>query len=458
MSHGSSDLAKKYLIDIDRISPVPQKSAAQPKKVVVVGGGLAGMLTAIYMRKRGHDVHVVERRTDPHVNMASYVDQISSRAVGVSMTLRGIHAVVAAGIPRAELELCGKPIHAMCFVTPGGDKIRKLEESNGVCPLSLDRAAFQKLLTSYAGRHQVQFNYDDRCVDVDLRSRKLLIQGRDGTIRTMTADVIIGTDGAYSAIRQAMLEQAPRFSFRQSFFPHGYKTIVLPDAVSLGFSPHMLYFFGMASQGQYAARAATIPDGSISVAVCLPYEGPMSLATQDLTQIQAFFDHNFARLPLDVRREMAAQFAAKPANDFIEVQCSSFNYEGSIVLLGDAAHATVPFLGQGMNMALEDAYKLYMHLEESNDDFATALPAFTQARKPESDAMQAMAAVNYQVLSNSSFLFFLRLRYCKLMSMNFPSLYPPDMADMLYFTSLPYTVLRHIQHTQNRWYKFGRVA
>ncbi|SFG08052.1 kynurenine 3-monooxygenase [Duganella sp. CF458] len=426
-------------------------------KIIIVGGGLAGSLAAIYLARRGHDVHVIEKRADPLQEPPANADPISSRAIGVSMTVRGIKAVLAAGISMQELSQCGEPVVGMAFSIRGQYKVRELHPLEGLFPLSLNRNAFQRLLNQYAARHQVKYSFEHKCLDVDLERKTVLVQGPDGVVQHLHGDLIIGADGAHSAVRRAMQSGMRRFEFKQSFFRHGYKTMVLPNAEALGFRKDLLYFFGMDSKGVFAGRAATIPDGSISFAICLPYVGAPSLNTQDREVMAGFFGRYFGNLPPASRAELLDQFMALPSNDLINVRSSTFHYKGHVLLIGDSAHATAPFLGQGMNMALEDVQVFVGLLEKHGNALELALPEFTRQRKVQADAMQEMAIANYEVLSNPNFLFFLQARYTRYMHQRFPRVYPPDMAEKLYFTSVPYAELQQIQKKQNVWYKLGRV-
>ncbi|MCE3604360.1 FAD-dependent monooxygenase [Massilia sp. P8910] len=426
-------------------------------KIIIVGGGLAGSLSAIYLAQRGHQVHVVEKRSDPLLDSAANADPVSSRAIGVSMTVRGIKAVLGAGISKHDLDQCGEPIVGMAFSVGGQYRVRELASLEGLFPLSLDRTAFQRLLNNYAAKHKVSYHFGHKCLDVDLEKKTVLIQGEDGVLQQLQGDLIIGADGAHSAVRRAMQSSMRRFEFKQSFFRHGYKTLVLPNAAELGFRKDLLYFFGMDSKGTFAGRAATIPNGSISFAICLPYSGTPSLTTHDREAMTGFFSRYFGKLPQASRDALLEQFLALPSNDLINVRSSTFHYKGNVVLIGDAAHATAPFLGQGMNMALEDVQVLVTLLDRYGDDLARALSEFTEQRKVQADAMQDMAIANYEVLSNPNFIFFLQTRYTRYMHKKFPRVYPPDMAEKLYFTSVPYDVLQQIQKKQNVWYKLGRV-
>ncbi|MDM5177593.1 NAD(P)/FAD-dependent oxidoreductase [Massilia sp. DJPM01] len=426
-------------------------------KIIIVGGGLAGSLSAIYLAQRGHEVHVVEKRSDPLLETAANADPVSSRAIGVSMTVRGIKAVLGAGISKHDLDQCGEPIVGMAFSVGGQYRVRELAALEGLFPLSLDRTAFQRLLNRYAAQHKVKYYFGHKCLDVDLENKTVLIQDEDGALQQLQGDLIIGADGAHSAVRRAMQSSMRRFAFTQSFFRHGYKTLVLPNAAELGFRKDLLYFYGMDSKGAFAGRAATIPNGSISFAICLPYSGTPSLSTHDREAMSGFFSRYFGRLPQASRDALLEQFLALPSNDLINVRSSTFHYKGNVVLIGDAAHATAPFLGQGMNMALEDVQVFVTLLDRYGDDLARALSEFTQQRKVQADAMQDMAIANYEVLSNPNFIFFLQTRYTRYMHKKFPRVYPPDMAEKLYFTSVPYDVLQQIQKKQNVWYKLGRV-
>ncbi len=427
------------------------------KKIIVVGGGLAGSLTALFLVKKGLDVHVIEKRGNPLLDQQDYIDQVSSRAIGVSMTVRGIEAVVQAGIPLDELQACGIEVSGMSLFVAGKNKIRALPPLDNLKPLSLSRSAFQLLLNKYAEKAGVVYHYNQRCFEVNLNECQLITKDKDGNYIDHSGDLLIGADGARSCVRDAMQTHCRRFEFEQSFFKHGYKTLVIPDAEKVGLRPDLLHFFGMDSDGQFAGRAATIPDGSISFAVCLPFTGKVSLHTEDTNAMKAFFDRYYSMVSDDIRKELLAQFMVKPSNDLINVRSSTFHYKNKALLIGDSAHATAPFLGQGMNMALEDAYVLSLLFDQFENDASKILSKFTQLRKKEADAMQDMARANYQVLSCSNPIFFLRARYLRYMGQKFPSLYPPDMAEKLYFTSMEYSKIRQFQQKQNVWYKLGRL-
>jgi violacein synthase len=426
-------------------------------KIIIVGGGLAGGLLAIYLARRGHEVHMLEKREDPQKEISSYIDKVSSRAIGVSMTARGIKAVLGAGIPKNELDLCGEPIAGMAFFIANKFKIRALVPTENLSPLSLDRFAFQKLLNKYGSVNDVRYYFGHKCIDINLDKKTIITQDKDGNFHHMSGDLIVGTDGARSQVRQAMQNAIRRFEFHQSFFRHGYKTLVIPDAARLNFRKDLLYFFGMDSKGLFAGRASTIPDGSISFAICLPYEGAISLHMQNREHISKFFSRYLPPMPEDIHNELAKQFIEKPSNDLINVISSTFHYKQNALLLGDSAHATAPFLGQGMNMALEDTQIFSEILEKNNDDFNKSLPEFTELRKVEADAMQNMARANYEVLSCSNPIFFMRVKYTRFMHEKFPEIYPPDMAEKLYFTSMAYNELHNFQKKQNIWYKLGRM-
>ena len=426
-------------------------------KMIIVGGGLAGGLLAIYLARRGHEVHVVERRSDPQKDASSYVDQASARGIGVSMTVRGIKAVLGAGIPKKELDLCGESINGMSFFAAGKLKVRKLVPIDNLSPLSLDRYAFHQLLNKYAAINGVKYHFEHKCIDVNLEQKCIITQDKNGDFHHISGDLLIGADGARSKVRQAMQNATRKFEFHQSFFRHGYKNLVIPDGASLNLRKDLLHFFGMDSKGLFCGRAATIPDGSISFCISLPYEGATSLQMQNREHISQFFSRYLPQMPVDIHNEMIKQFIEKPSNDLINVISSTYHYKQNALLLGDSAHATAPFLGQGMNMALEDAQIFSELLEKNHDDFEKTLPEFTQLRKVEADAMQDMARGNYDILSCSNPIFFMRVKYAHFMSKKFPGLYPPDMAEKLYFTSMPYSKLYCLQKKQNVWYKLGRM-
>ena len=144
------------------------------KKIILVGGGLAGSLTAIFLARKGLEIHVIEKRGNPLLDQSDYIDQVSSRAIGVSMTVRGIEAVVEAGIPLKELQACGIEVSGMSLFVAGKNKIRELPPLDKLKPLSLSRSAFQLLLNKYAEKAGVNYHYNQRCIEVNLNKCHLL--------------------------------------------------------------------------------------------------------------------------------------------------------------------------------------------------------------------------------------------------------------------------------------------
>ena len=263
-------------------------------------------------------------------------DPGNSRAIGVSMTVRGIKAVLGAGISTQALDQCAEPIVGMAFCVGGRHRIRELTPLEGLFPLSLDRTAFQRLLNRHAALHEVKYYFEHKCLDVDLERKIVLIQGPDGAVQQLHGDLVIGADGAHSAVRRAMQSGVRRFEFKQSYFRHGYKTLVLPNAADLGFRRTCCTSSAWIP-GPVCRRAAHHSGRQSSASPCACLTGHASLGTLNR---EAMADSSAATSApaAGPPQEMTTSHGAAATTHQCPFQ--HLPLQGQILLIGDAAHAT----------------------------------------------------------------------------------------------------------------------
>src|SRR5262245_55165311 len=217
---------------------------------------------------------------------------------------------------------------------------------------SVSRAGLNRLLVESAARYpSVTLHFDHRCVGADLDAGTLDFQ-HAGEVKQARAGVVVGADGAYSAVRQAM-QRRERFDYSQEYLGHGYKELSIAPGPDGGFrmEPHALHIW---PRGGFMLIALPNGDGSFTCTLFAAYEGPNSFAAlEDERAVMEFFERQFPdAVPL--LPDLVQQFRNNPVGSLVTIRCSPWHLGGKAVLIGDAAHAVVPFLGQGMNAAFED--------------------------------------------------------------------------------------------------------
>jgi kynurenine 3-monooxygenase len=278
----------------------------------------------------------------------------------------------------------------------GGTELHRYGKSDEECIYSIGRAALNLLLIEAAARSpRVRLNFEHRCVDVDPQT--LTVELDTGSERiTRASRVIFGTDGAGSAVRTA-LERTGLARTREDWLDHDYKELTIPPRVSDGawaFAPDALHIW---PRGGYMLIALPNPDRSFTATLFLPRKGPVSFEALDSAdQVSLFFRHEFpdaaAAMP-----QIATDFSEHPQGRMASVHCTPWALRrpsSTLLLLGDAAHAIVPFHGQGMNAAFEDCLELCMSLD-SGHSLPKACMRFESERRAKTEAIAEMAIENY---------------------------------------------------------------
>jgi kynurenine 3-monooxygenase len=367
------------------------------REVTLIGGGLAGALLALMLARRGAKVTVYERRADVRA------DQIEEgRSINLALSVRGIHALSRVGLDGEVLAraipMKGRFIHPVSGNTGMIPYGRKSDEViNSVSRRGLNA----QLLDALAREPSATVHFQHRCTNYDLRGRVL-------TIRDETADhefrveapVVFGTDGAASAVRVA-LQFHTRLNYSQEFLEHGYKELTIPPAPDGSFriEPNALHIW---PRGGFMMIALPNLDRSFTCTLFLPHAGqPGFDQLQSPADVRAFFTRTFPdAVPL--LTELDAEFFRNPTGGLVTVRCAPWYLGGQVLLLGDAAHAIVPFFGQGMNCAFEDCSVLLDLFEEHGGDWERIFPQFFEARKPDADAIAQLALDNFIEMRDTS--------------------------------------------------------
>lgn len=420
-------------------------STDEQPRVTIVGAGLGGALMACYLARAGHAVDIYERRPDPRTQ-----GQDRGRSINLALSLRGIHALREVGLAeevlKAGILMRGRMIHdrdgALSFQPYGKDDSEAL--------YSVSRAGLNLTLINAAARQDgVRLFFQRRCVSVDSRGGAVdFLDENQVTVRVAT-EILIGTDGAFSAVRN-QLQRQERFNYSQEYLSHGYKELTIPAAPdgTHRMEKHALHIW---PRGSFMMIALPNPDGSFTCTLFWPYEGPHSFAAlKTIADVEAFFREQFPdAVPL--MPTLADDFLHNPTSALVTIRCQPWHVGGRVVLLGDACHAVVPFLGQGMNAAFEDCTVLSECLSRHAPDWNAAFQDYEKRRKESLDTLADLCVENFVEMRDKvgSRLFVLKKKLQILLHRLLPGWYLP-LYTMIEFTRIPYAEARRRARTQDR--------
>ena len=360
--------------------------SALQRELNIVGAGLAGALLAVLLARRGLVPTLYERRADPRQSAPE-----SGRSINLALAARGIAALERAGVMEAVRPLLipmrGRMVHephAAPALQPYGQRPAEVIYSVG-------RAELNRVLIAAATGHagvQVQFN--QQCLGADVAADRLRLRDNErGTLREIALAPTIAADGAGSAVR-ADLARTGLIEAREDWLDHDYKELTLP-AGAQALDPHALHIW---PRGGFMLIALPNTDGSFTATLFLPRAGQVSFATLNTpAAVRGFFAREFSDV-LELAPQLLAEFATHPQGQLGTVHAAPWQASGKVLLLGDAAHAIVPFHGQGMNAAFEDCLVLDELLAQPGD-WQSAFARFESARRPDTEAIARMALENY---------------------------------------------------------------
>lgn len=359
--------------------------------ITLMGAGLVGSLLALYLARRGYPVDVYERR--PDIRRAGAA---GGRSINLALSDRGWRALEGVGIGE-QIRAVAIPMYRRVMHAPDGTLAHQPYGLTGQEAIwSVSRGGLnQTLLDLCEAAPGVQLHFEQLCHHVDLPTSTLEMRDLpSGRTYELHAQRLIGTDGAYSAVRTAMTK-TDRFDYSQDYLDYGYKELTIapgPGGAWL-LEKEALHIW---PRGQYMMIALPNLDGSFTCTLFFPYEGPDSFATLTTPEaVTDFFGRVFAdALPL--MPELTDDFFHNPTGSLVTMRCFPWTYGDTTVLLGDAAHAVVPFYGQGMNAGFEDCRIFNDLLDQHGDEaWPDVIRRFARLRKPDADAIAQLALENF---------------------------------------------------------------
>lgn len=409
------------------------------EKVIIIGAGLCGALLALRLAQKGYSVIVYERRPDMKKETIS-----AGRSINLALSDRGLKGLELVGI-KDDVEALIIPMHGrMIHPLSGSSTFVNYSGRQGEWINSISRSGLNMLLLDRAeATGKVKFVFNVECQEVNFSKGELVLQDTiNEKVETVNGDLIFGTDGANSAIRNAMLQASAkyRFDFSLKYLSTGYKELEIPSAINGGFRLEKNALHIWPRQG-FMMIALPNLDGSFTVTLFLPFEGQhcfSKLTTQK--EIMAFFADHFPSA-LSHMPDIFEDFSANPTSSLGTVKCYPWQINGSFLLMGDAAHAVVPFYGQGMNASFEDVVILDELMDRYNGDWKKILPEYQHIRKKDTDAIADLAVENeYEMRDATANPIFLLKRKIELhLEQNHPD-YFSKYSMVTFREDLPYSV------------------
>lgn len=409
-------------------------------KVAIIGGGLAGSLLAVYMARRNYEVHIFEKRPD-----SRKVGYEGGRSINLALSHRGIRALEDLGVADEILPLAirmrGRMIHDLqgrqTFLPYGKDENEYIN--------SISRGGLNEALMNIAERYpKVKFYFECPCLDIDFEQN--IVYFKDFNFQ---ADVIFATDGAGSIVRQKMVERG-FCKDNTDFLAHGYKELEIPARSNGEFllDKHSLHIW---ARDSFMLIALPNLNGSFTVTLFLQNEGEESFASLNTPYKARQFFQKYFPDALALMPDFEEDFFRNPVGLLGTLKSYPWKAHKTL-LLGDAAHAIVPFYGQGMNASFEDCYLLDKLIDEYNQDWEQIFEVYQKNRKKDTDAIADLALENFiemrDKVNDEDFQRMRKLEY--FLENNYPD-YHSKYSMVTFHPEIPYSVAQKLGNKQNEY-------
>ncbi len=359
-------------------------------KIVIVGAGPVGSLLGIYLADREHQVEIYERRAD----LRKTGDR-EGRSINLALSRRGFDALIPVGIKSDVMALATPMKGRMIHAADGRITFQPYGKDDSEVIYAVSRGELNRALLNVAeARKGIKITFDQRCLDINLKDSSVTLRDeQSGSTYDVRAGVIFGADGSNSAVRHAMA-RLPRISVSQRYIEYGYKELTIPSAPDGTYllEKNALHIW---PRGGYMLIALPNQGGSFTSTLFFPFEGSDSF--ERLTSphdVEDFFGSVFPDAAVLIPN-LTKQFFANPTGALATIKIDPWHLEAKVLLVGDAAHGIVPFLGQGLNCAFESVVILAEHLDRSEGNWNAAFEEFNRARRPDTDAIAELALDNF---------------------------------------------------------------
>lgn len=362
------------------------------KTATIVGAGLVGSLWAVYLSKAGYKVKIFERRPDIRKAEIS-----AGKSINLALSTRGWKALDAVGvgdeIRKIAIPMTGRIMHDM-----EGNLTYQPYGKEGQAIYSVSRGGVNAKMMDIAEEYgNAEIFYNEKCIDVDLENGIVYLENTETEKKSeVQSDLVFAADGAFSAVRYNAMQKLDRFDYSQKYIEDGYREILLPanEDGSYRLDKNALHIW---PRGRFMLIALANEDGSFTCTLFMPFKGEKSFET--LTSKEAvdnFFKTTFPDF-YNMMPNIADAWEDHPLSSLAIVRCYPWTH-GKTALMGDAAHATVPFYGQGMNCGFEDCTVMWELMQKHGDDWNKIFEEYQLSRKPDGDGVQDLSLHNYHVM------------------------------------------------------------
>ena len=403
-------------------------------KIILIGAGLAGSLLSVYLSKKGYEVDVYERRPDIRKTKIG-----AGRSINLALSARGIHALKEVGlyddIMKIAIPMKGRMIHPLS----GNLQFQPYGKDDTEVINAVSRGELNMRLMDLAEKHDnVRIHFNERCTGMNFSSGEVHLTNEDLKMaHTKHGQTVIGTDGSASAIRMDMLKIG-RFNFSQSYLEHGYKELTIPPGKNGDFQmeKNALHIW---PRKTYMLIALPNMDGSFTCTLFYPMEGENSFESlKTENDVRSFFEKEFQDA-VSMMPSLIEDYFNNPVGTLVTVKCAPWYVEDKAALLGDAAHAIVPFFGQGMNCAFEDCTYLNECIDAYGPDWEKVFHQYDKIRKANADAIADLAVENFYEMRDrvAEPAFVLKKKIEHTLAEKFPDRFVPKYS-MVSFMRVPY--------------------
>ena len=414
-------------------------------RFTVVGGGPVGSLLAIVLGRHGYKVGLYEGRPDSRLTSI-----YQGKSINIALSDRGWRALEQIGVS-SDTKADAIPMYHRAIHGVNGELSALPYGKEGDAIWSVSRGGInEQLLDAADSESNVESHFEHWLVDVDFKAAAAVFQVKREHEVTVDADYLFGADGAHSKVRR-LAHKLPRFSYSQEYMPQSYIELNIPANPdgSHKIEKNALHIW---PRKHFMLIALPNPDGTFTCTLFLNFSGDPSFESlQERSAVEAFFESNFADA-MDYLEDPVDAFLEKTASPLFLVQVFPWSFNRKVGLIGDAAHAIVPFYGQGMNCGFEDCAELNRLIELHDHDWDLIFPAYENARKPNGDAIAELSKRNFVEMSDLSGdrRFQLRKMIEAKFSARFPELWMPLYSMVTFSPDVPYSEALRIGDEQNR--------
>ena len=403
------------------------------KKITVIGAGLAGSLCALYLVKRGCKVAVYERRKDLRSEIIT-----AGKSINLALSERGWTALKKVGVDK-QIKKIAIPMYKRVMHDNRGRLTEQFYGNENQAIYSVSRAQLNVVMMRLAEENGAKLYFNEKCIDINFEKSKVFLKHTvNNEQKEVVSDFLIGADGAFSAVRSEMVSQYDH-EYSYNKIDHDYKELHIPPGPNGEFllEKNALHIW---PRGDFMLIALANLDGSFTCTLFAPKKGKNSFLTlSSKDQVEKYFTDIFPDF-FELVPNLYEQWNANPTSSLGIIKTYPWHVKDKAVLIGDSAHATVPFYGQGMNASLEDCRMFDELLGKYNDDLSGCFLEYSKSRRPEGDGLQSLSLHNFIVMRDKTAdpEFLLQ----KKIEQKFGNLYPEKwtpLYSMVSFTNIPYS-------------------